>query len=81
MRGKPLIAPYGPIRNFMQPHQQRVVDEKTELDEKITKLRAFFDNPIYKSLLIDEQERLDRQLQYMLDYSEVLGERIAAFTE
>lgn len=63
----------------MQPHQQRVVDEKTKLDEKIGKLRAFFDNQIYQSLPLDEQERLNRQLQHMLSYSEVLDERISAF--
>ena len=63
----------------MQTHQQRVIDEKTELDEKITKLRAFFTNPIYATLPIEEQEKMDRQLQYMISYSEVLEERIAAF--
>ena len=65
----------------MQTYQQRVIDEKTELDEKITKLRAFFTNPIYAyaTLPIEEQERMDKQLQYMISYSEVLEERIAAF--
>ena len=34
----------------MQPHQQRVVDEKTELDEKLTKLLAFFQTQTFTGL-------------------------------
>lgn len=63
----------------MQPHQQRVIDEKTELDEKLTKLCAFFDNPIYAGLDPIEQGRLHRQKFAMMIYSETLAERIAAF--
>ncbi len=64
----------------MAPHQQRVVDEKTELDDKREKLRAFIDgNAIFASLPTDEQHRLQCQDGYMEAYSEVLGERIAAF--
>ncbi len=63
------------------PHQQRVVAEKAELDEKLAKLIAFMDTPVYASLSLVEQERLCRQRHYMGKYSLVLGERIAAFTE
>jgi hypothetical protein len=63
------------------PHQQRVVDEKTELDEKRTKLKAFIDgNAIFAGLPDDEKERLVRRHSCMTEYSEILGERIAAFT-
>ncbi|HIH4784016.1 TPA: crAss001_48 related protein [Morganella morganii] len=34
----------------MQPHQQRVVDEKAELDDKISKLTAFTGGDIFKSI-------------------------------
>ena len=64
----------------MQPHQQRVVDEKAELDAKIDKLTAFIDGPIFYGLPEAEQERLVRQLHYMGHYTAVLGERIAVFT-
>lgn len=64
----------------MQPHQKRVVDEKTDLDAKLAKLRLFFTGSIYPSLSEDERDRLQRQESAMHDYSEVLGERIAAFT-
>jgi hypothetical protein len=63
----------------MAPHQQRVVAEKAELDEKLEKLKAFFDTDQFKSINEDEQERMWRQADYMGDYSNVLGERIANF--
>ena len=63
----------------MLPHQQRVVDEKKELDDKLTKLIQFFDNALFQSISSDEQERLRRQSDIMTQYSVVLGERIAAF--
>lgn len=63
----------------MQPHQQRVVDEKSELDDRHAKLLAFFGSPIYASLSADEQARLSQQAYFMSAYSGVLGERIAAF--
>ena len=66
-------------RTNMQPHQQRVVDEKAELDEKLTKLDAFGRTPLFASLPADEQGRLSHQHSLMEQYSAVLGERIAAF--
>jgi len=63
----------------MLPHQQRVVDEKTELDEKLTKLEAFFKTAIFMGLDSKEQDRLMRQSTYMNSYSEVLRERIDNF--
>jgi hypothetical protein len=61
------------------PHQQRVVTEKQELDEKIEKLAAFRGGEIYGKLAIPERERLTRQYAHMKDYSNVLLERINAF--
>lgn len=63
----------------MAPHQERVVAEKAELDEKITKLSDFSNGDLFKTLPEDEKERLKRQFNLMRDYSAVLGERIAAF--
>ena len=63
----------------MQPHQQRVVDEKAELDAKVERLKAFWDNPVFNTLPDAEKERLERQSNIMDQYSQVLGERIAAF--
>jgi len=64
----------------MQPHQQRVVDEKIELDKKATALSDFIGNsPIFETLDPAEQERLKEQNDVMWQYSEILGKRIAAF--
>lgn len=64
-----------------QPHQQRVIDEKTELDQKSNALSLFIGiNPTFEKLDADEQERLKVQNDLMWQYSEVLGARIAAFT-
>jgi len=63
------------------PHQQRVVDEKNELDEKATKLSAFIgESPVFVTLDPEEQERMQVQNDLMWQYSEVLGQRIAAFS-
>ena len=91
-RCRPLAAPpcsplgAGSLRNqdkpmTYAPHQQRVVDEKTELDERLGKLHDFIqENPIFKTLPEDEQKRLQRQDLVMAEYSQILSERIAAFT-
>jgi len=65
--------------NNMAPHQERVVAEKAELDEKLEKLNAFGKGEIFPTLPAEEQERLIRQSKIMDQYSVVLGERIAAF--
>ena len=62
-------------------HQQRVVDEKTELDERREKLTAFYSSSIFCGLPESEQSRLLRQGVVMRSYSEILGERIAAFVK
>lgn len=66
-------------QNTMEAYQQRVVDEKAELDEKLTKLDAFMMSERVKTLPADEHDRMTRQANHMRQYSSVLGERIAAF--
>lgn len=65
----------------LAPHQQRVVQEKEELDEKLSKISAFIDSPNFTITVKDENEiaRLVCQEEIMKDYSEILAERIAAF--
>lgn len=63
----------------LQPHQQRVVDEKIALDEKISKLTTFTENSLFLALPFEEQERMARQLEAMTTYGQVLEERISAF--
>ncbi len=65
----------------MQEFQQRVIDEKTELDEKLTKLRRFFVTPIFAGLPQAEQDLLTRQQVVMTSYSNILEARIALFND
>ena len=71
----------------MEDHQQRVIAEKAELDDRLRKLNVFItslnvlvnSNRSFVRLPVDEQERLYRQQSCMREYSDILGERIAAF--
>jgi hypothetical protein len=63
----------------MPPHQQRVLAEKAELDEKIDKLDIFRSSALFDSLPGEEQDRLNHQLSYMRAYFGILVDRIAAF--
>lgn len=65
----------------LAPHQQRVVDEKTELSDRLSKLLNFFHTPIFAGLDAAEKTRLRNQARFMDGYAAVLEERIAAFTE
>lgn len=65
----------------MQSYQQRVIDEKAELDGKREKLCAFLSSPNTGSIPVQELARLRRQSGIMEQYRDVLAERIAAFTE
>ena len=63
----------------MQPHQQRVIDERAELEERIGRLVKFNGGPTFTKLPAAEQERMVRQLSCMTELSAILAERIAAF--
>ena len=63
----------------MEAYQQRVVEEKEALDEKIKKLDVFVGTERFCALPIAEQVRMTAQLEVMREYSQILGERIAAF--
>lgn len=61
------------------PYQQRVIDEKRELDDRFERLSDFIDSGYFKHLPESEQLRLNIQIRLMRDYSWILGQRIAAF--
>lgn len=64
----------------LQPHQQRVVDEKTELDEKLSKLDQFIaESPIFKKLESEDRMLLEEQFRAMTEYSNILYNRINRF--
>ena len=69
-----------PVINMPMPaHQQRVVDEKAELDGRIERLHTFTGSDLFRTLDLAEQHRLERQLNLQRQLSAVLAERIAAF--
>lgn len=63
----------------MQPHQQRVLDEKADLDNKLGKLFKFSLTPEFDALDDDEQRRLVEQSAAMCAYNHALAARINAF--
>lgn len=64
----------------MMPHQERVVTEKKELDEKLEKLGIFIDcNPTFGVLLDEDQKLMRDQRAAMKEYSKILGQRIERF--
>ena len=63
----------------MKDYQQRVVNEKNGLDEKLVKLNEFLPSETFKSLAPDERTRLIKQQSIMQEYSIILGERISVF--
>jgi len=67
--------------NSLQPYQLRVIAERTALGSKLSKLLVFLGSPTFKDLSEAEQERLSKQAGFMRQYSEILGERIEAFSQ
>ncbi len=64
----------------LAPHEQRVVEEKRELDEKISKLAAFIaSTQTFAGLDPRAQELLRQQGSQMIAYSDTLASRIAWF--
>lgn len=64
----------------MKPHQERVVQERKELEEKLQKLSAFISSSVeFQQLPADEKGRLLKQEGLMIDYRDVLSARIANF--
>lgn len=62
------------------PHEQRVMQEKTELDAKRLALRNFIeDTPKFYALDVIDRELLVNQLAAMNAYTAALGQRIARF--
>lgn len=67
---------------IMQPHEERVVVEKRELDEKLTRLNAFCfgeNNTTFKNLSEIDRGLLTAQHAVMKEYSAILAKRIERF--
>lgn len=60
-------------------YQKRVIEEKDALDHKRGLLAAFIGGSLWRALPEQEQSRLNRQLEAMTLYSNILQERIQSF--
>ena len=65
----------------MKPYQERVVNEKIELEVKFKALKDFANGDAFEKLPPQEQARLHLQGYLMEGYIEVLDARIDAFDE
>lgn len=63
----------------MQPHEQRVVDERNELINKTAKLDDFRRGDIFAGLAYEDRKLLTAQRSAMQAYIEVLDLRISRF--
>lgn len=64
----------------MQAHEQRVIDEKKELDKKRAALMAFTGSDDFNRKISEaERVRLTDQARSMHQYSDILSSRINAF--
>jgi len=63
----------------MEAYQERVVEEKKDLDGKIERLDTFRLSDKFGELPIDEQQRMRWQKSLMELYSDVLEDRIVNF--
>lgn len=62
----------------MEDYQKRVIEEHQELNSKIVKLTSFLFENLLK-IKKNERELLQKQLYLMLEYSNVLTDRIDTF--
>jgi len=66
----------------MRDYQQRVIEEKKELDEKARGLSNFIGlNKEFLGIDKNSQELMKEQCETMWEYSEILGKRIALFKD
>ena len=62
----------------MLPHVERMVTEREELSEKVTKLEEFIlNNPVFGTLPECKRILLEKQFEVMVTYEGILTERIS----
>ena len=63
----------------MEAYQQRVIDERGELGNKLAKLRLFLDSSAVKELKAMDVVLLEQQERMMAGYMWVLDRRVERF--
>lgn len=69
------------LDNRFEPHERRVIEERSELEFKREKLNDFILGSDFQRLSKQEQDLLREQVVHMNNYSGVLWERIMLFTK
>lgn len=67
------------MENTMQPHEQRVVEERNELGDKIRKLSDFLGTKTFDQLPDEDRDLLLWQKDHMSAYWATLNKRIDRF--
>ena len=65
--------------NNLQPHQQRVVEEREDLEERLMKLKVFLTSDVFQTLDDTNKDLLETQAVVMGHYLTILTARIALF--
>jgi hypothetical protein len=65
--------------NIMTDWQQRIEDEKSQLDVKVSKLKLFIYGKSFEGLDAIDKALLKDQCNTMVKYSNILADRIARF--
>jgi hypothetical protein len=63
----------------MEAYQERVIEEKKELDGRLDRLREFIHSSAMVVLEAEDQGLLNRQFNAMHSYSDILEQRISRF--
>lgn len=66
-------------RNNLQPYQQRLLEERDELADRVGRLYEFNRSAIFTALPIIEQHLLLKQYAHMTGYLDALDRRIRLF--
>lgn len=68
------------MSNVLEDWQQRVIDERDELESKMQKVHMFMTtSKEYQKIAYEQQELIRRQYSCMNDYYKILGARITTF--
>ena len=63
----------------LQDWQERVLQERAELEERCAGIDAFITSDTFQRISLVEQDLLFAQAQAMMDYSHILTKRIGTF--
>lgn len=64
----------------IEPHELRVIEEKSDLDVRLAKLKAFLKTETCLNMPFDDRCLLVQQAMVMGQYAHILNARIERFT-